>query len=642
MRICHSCGAEIPDWQDSCPACGQRQPQQGERGEQEPRDGRDHHQPPDNRDQPSDWRDQPRDSQGQPHDEHVQPRDGQHQPHDQHQPYDQQPSGRQPTERQPHEEQYSRQPRESHDQTQPRKEYERPPPEYEQQPPGYDQQPLASDERPAPYDQQSPGHERPPPGDQATQRQPRPQSTETPEDEGSGLSVGRREAIGAAGLLAFGAGGWWAFLRDDEDIRDEEESSDDGDESGTGDDETADGPDDGNGSNGDEPDDGTGSATDFGRMDIGVAVGLTGGFEDFGPPIRDGALAVADQVNAADAGWNIEMHVEDTEGIPDLGIDAAHRLADDVDALVGGISPEVTRRIAQEVTIPQQLVQITPANADTEYQQLHDQGGWTFQMTPSETLNAQALAETMLDRLSGEQSSILVAEQNPLLERAELFVEQVERRGGEVTGFHPFEPGRFPRDMVHVALDENSDVLAVFAFPYDAIELLRTFYEESDRPDLPVLVTQELGYDGFSSEVDPNDEYDFSNVTGVSPTGGDHGVGEETVREFVGDDIEEWYVREAYDTTAVLCLARAAANTDETAAIRDQIRAVTSPGGYGVQPDSLLEGMELAANGDDVFYEGVSGPVEFGENGSLRVATYHHFGWDSEEIQTLDTFSVDQ
>jgi ABC-type branched-subunit amino acid transport system substrate-binding protein len=79
------------------------------------------------------------------------------------------------------------------------------------------------------------------------------------------------------------------------------------------------------------------------------------------------------------------------------------------------------------------------------------------------------------------------------------------------------------------------------------------------------------------------------------------------------------HIREAYDAVYLVALAATAANSGSGADIRDNLRFVANPPGaiarYGSQ--EFARAVEVLRQGQDINYEGASGPVDLDVNGSL-------------------------
>lgn len=79
------------------------------------------------------------------------------------------------------------------------------------------------------------------------------------------------------------------------------------------------------------------------------------------------------------------------------------------------------------------------------------------------------------------------------------------------------------------------------------------------------------------------------------------------------------YGPESYDATIVPALAAIAAKNDNAKAIAQQMVAVSGP--PGTKCDSFQKCSDLLSNGEEIDYEGVSSPINFGNTGSPTAAT---------------------
>ncbi len=96
------------------------------------------------------------------------------------------------------------------------------------------------------------------------------------------------------------------------------------------------------------------------------------------------------------------------------------------------------------------------------------------------------------------------------------------------------------------------------------------------------------------------------------------------------------YVKEAYDATAALALAAAAAGSVDGAAIRDRLRAIGSPPGSPVTagPHGIAAALHTLAAGGDIDYESASGSIDWDELGDLRSG---HIGiWRFTEDERIE------
>ncbi len=103
-----------------------------------------------------------------------------------------------------------------------------------------------------------------------------------------------------------------------------------------------------------------------GALKIGALLSFTGALSDYGQPIYNGAELAVGEINAAGGvnGEPIELVRGDDGTNPDTGVTEATRMVEveGVSAIIGALSSGVSLQVAENVTGPSGVVQITPAS----------------------------------------------------------------------------------------------------------------------------------------------------------------------------------------------------------------------------------------------------------------------------------------
>jgi len=177
--------------------------------------------------------------------------------------------------------------------------------------------------------------------------------------------------------------------------------------------------------------------------------------------------------------------------------------------------------------------------------------------------------------------------------------------------------------------------LVVIGYPESGIQLFRDYYSASDGSE-EILVSDGLQDSAMPGQVGN----DMENVTGTAPAAG--GPSQESFNSLFQEEYDASpgiFTSQSYDSVAIQLLANAAAGENSGGAIRDQMRNVANPGGMEVTPDNLIEGMEAAANGEDINYQGASSATNFNEAGDPASAAYSvwEFNADEESTENVDT-----
>ena len=67
----------------------------------------------------------------------------------------------------------------------------------------------------------------------------------------------------------------------------------------------------------------------------------------------------------------------------------------------------------------------------------------------------------------------------------------------------------------------------------------------------------------------------------------------------------------------MLALAIEQADTDDSVAVRDELRSVANPPGEVVGPGDVARALELVREGKDINYEGAAGSIDFDARGDV-------------------------
>jgi len=80
-----------------------------------------------------------------------------------------------------------------------------------------------------------------------------------------------------------------------------------------------------------------------------------------------------------------------------------------------------------------------------------------------------------------------------------------------------------------------------------------------------------------------------------------------------------------FDAVVLCYLGAVAAGSTEGPAIAEQIQGISAAGGTKYTPAQLPEAIEALQNGEDIDYEGASGPIEQDETGDATAGVYDIF-----------------
>jgi ABC-type branched-subunit amino acid transport system substrate-binding protein len=368
------------------------------------------------------------------------------------------------------------------------------------------------------------------------------------------------------------------------------------------------------------------------ELKLGILMGVTGQLAQLGPPIRDAAKVAVSQVNDADSDFEVDMQFEDTATDPNTGISAAENLSSGgYPMIAGALSSTVSIQVSKNVTTPNEIVQCSPASTSPAITGLND-NDYMWRTTPTDALQSQVMVQVVQERLEASSTSYLALNNDYGQGLAQAYAQTFKDAGGEVQAEVSFEPNKSSyTSQLNQAMGDDPDSLMIVGYPESGVQIFRDFY--ADYGDTPIIVPDGLK----DSELPGNVGQDMSNVWGTAPLS--TGPGIDTFESMYEDEYgssQTPFRPQSYDAAAVMLLANAAAGENSGPAIRDQMTNVAQGSGSEVTPDNLVEGLEMAANGDEVNYQGASGVVEFSDAGDIAAATYELFRYNDSGLETQD------
>ncbi|WP_247729776.1 ABC transporter substrate-binding protein [Halovivax limisalsi] len=374
---------------------------------------------------------------------------------------------------------------------------------------------------------------------------------------------------------------------------------------------------------------------------LGLLLGVSGQVGPIGTDVEKAARLPVEQLEAANTGFHFDVRMEDTESDPRTGVEGALKLVrSGYPAVNGALISDVTLQATQQVLIPYRTVCCSPASTSPTLSVLNDVD-LVFRTVVSDALQARVLARLAAD--AGHEDAAVIYVNNDYgyqLTRAFSRSFRTEH-GGTVSARLPYDAPS-PDEFAYVGdrssiAESEPDVVVVIGYADDGARLFEDLHESL--PETDVLVTDGLQDEGLPADVD----HSLDHVTGTAPLSG--GPGATAFAEALEDryDISAdstSFNAAAYDATAVLLLANAYAGRNDGEAIRAAIREVTSEPGERIAPDSLADGMALAAAGEPITYVGASSDVVFDDNGDVAAGTFAHWTFDGDSIERLDRVSL--
>ena len=354
-------------------------------------------------------------------------------------------------------------------------------------------------------------------------------------------------------------------------------------------------------------------------LKIGVLVPLTGDLQSYGEPALKAAQLAAKEINSAGGvlGEDVTISSGDTQTSPQPGVAAAQKLVniEGVNAILGALSSGVTIPVAQSVSKPEQVPQISSASTSPVITSLND-GDFLFRTVPSDAFQGVALSEVTQEK-GYENVSIIYINNDYGKGLAEAFTQAFEKAGGTVSASVAYEQGQAAyRGELQQAANDDAEALVLVGYPENGQTILRQSLEGgffrnfvfTDGMKAPELVDN-LGAQYLEGSVGtvPQARADSPGAQHFSSA----------YESEYGSLPPKPYLDTAYDAFYLLSLAAQAAGTTDSVAIRDQLRAVANPPGEQVGPGEFEKAVKLLEADKEIDYQGASGSVNFDDNGDV-------------------------
>jgi branched-chain amino acid transport system substrate-binding protein len=350
-----------------------------------------------------------------------------------------------------------------------------------------------------------------------------------------------------------------------------------------------------------------------GPLKIGSLLPETGNLAFLGPPEFAGVDLAVEEIN--DAGGVLGNPVEHLRGDSgDTSTDIAQQTVDahiaaGVSAIVGAASSGVSLTVIDKISSAG-IVHFSPANTSPDLTTYPDDG-YYFRSAPSDTFQGAVLGQLMAK--DGASNAVFLnlddAYGNGL---AKYGIAAFSGTSTQIV-YNP-QAGEFSADVAK-AKAANPDAIALIGFE-ESTKIIQEMIKQGVGPDKVklYLVDGNLSSQAFK-------DLPAGIMVGVKGTLPGVLASEDLKARLLGVDpglTDFSYAPESYDAVMLIALAAEQGGATDGATIRDNLQSVSEG---GTKCYTFAECKALIADGTDIDFDGVSGPIEFDNNGDPSIAT---------------------
>jgi branched-chain amino acid transport system substrate-binding protein len=389
---------------------------------------------------------------------------------------------------------------------------------------------------------------------------------------------------------------------------------------------------------------GGGGATSL-DLTIGDLIPLTGDLSDFGPPGDKAANVAVDQINKAisenGSDHTVTLKTEDDQTSDQAGVSAARKLVGDgASCIAGSWASSVSIPVARSVSIPEGVLQISPASTSDEITALDD-NGLMNRTAPPDSFQGPTLADAIaadMGDINGKVANIGARNDSYGNGLAGTFKDAWEAQGGTIGEEVIYDPEAASYDSEAQKITSgNPDVTVIIDFP-------ETFAKVG-----PALVrtgnydpSTTWGTDGLASSSLPKDV--GTDVTegfrGTAPGTPDKDEATKAFDELYTSSEPKDVDRQTFDAqnfdAVMLCyLAAVGAGSTDGTDMAAVVQDISAPPGDPYTWEELPEAVKALENGDDIDYQGASGAIDMDENGDATAGVYDIYQYKGESLDLV-------
>jgi ABC-type branched-subunit amino acid transport system substrate-binding protein len=397
-------------------------------------------------------------------------------------------------------------------------------------------------------------------------------------------------------------------------------------------------------------DDGGGGGEKTLNLTIGDIVPLTGDLSDYGPPGRKAADLAGDQINAAvkevGADHTVKIVHEDDQTDPQAAVQAARKVvADNASCIAGGYSStSSTIPIARSVSIREGVLELTPASTADEISDLEDDG-LINRTAPPDRFQGPTLAGLVEDSLGGAQGkTINIAARNDAYGTglADTFAKAWEPKGGNIGERVIYDPKQPSYNSEARQITSGSpDAWVIIDFPETYQKVGPALVRTGNWDPKKSFITDGLA----SSDLPKNAGREATEgMRGTAPGSPDTGTASEAFDKLYTDAPgpgRQTFDAQNFDAVILCYLTAVAAGSTNGQDMADELQNVAGPGGDKFTWEQLPDAIKALQDGNDIDYEGASGPLTLNDDGDPVAGVYDLYRYRDGKIDVFDETAVE-
>jgi branched-chain amino acid transport system substrate-binding protein len=389
-----------------------------------------------------------------------------------------------------------------------------------------------------------------------------------------------------------------------------------------------------------------GGGTDKIDLTIGDSIPLTGDLSDYGPPGQKASDLAVSVINKANQQAGVDNTVkvvhEDNETNPQAAVQAARKLvdADGASCITGAWASSDTIPTAQSVSIPDGVLQISPASTADEITDLNDDG-LVNRTSPPDSFQGPTLANAIAASLGGAQGkTVNIGARNDAYGTGltQTFGDAWKNLGGTIGQQVIYDPEQPSYDSEAGQITSGSpDATVIIDFPETFVKVAPALERTGNWDPTKAWGTDGLASSSLTDDVPANIVEGFRGTAPGSPDKGEASTAfDQLYTSSDPKDVDrQTFDAQQFDATILCYLAAVAAGSTDGKDMANHLTDVSAPPGTPFSWEQLPEAIKALQNGDDIDYQGASGAIDMDDAGDATAGVYDIYQFKGGNLDTI-------
>jgi len=347
------------------------------------------------------------------------------------------------------------------------------------------------------------------------------------------------------------------------------------------------------------------------EIKVGILLGFTGVVESVTPSMADSAELAFDEILkdkdiAKKLNFNLQRADTTCSNIKSAKEAATRIINDGVKFIIGAACPNVTLEVAKEITVPKQILMISPSDPSDELTKLNDNSLF-FRTTPPRLRGSQILADITNDRGIRSVAISYSADKN-YKKFAKVYSEKLSKNdiSTSIIISHNKNINDYSKHISALKA-AGGDALAIISNVNLGGDQIIKSILDAGMFDIFILSENMIDEEIIKNFKKENLKKSFGYLPGLSNIGSEKF---KSIAEQTGIDPTSPYTGESYDAAALIILSNFEKLYSNEKSVKNNLYNVANKPGVKIYPGEIKKGIEILSKGKSINYEGATG-VEF-------------------------------